>query len=740
MDDMHQADIDADPREQRAAVEERLRAIYTDVSRKRDEWVEHRARSGVERLWARARELYDGKDAGVEVDGLEDTLRNGPRKVSKSGRQRRSTVVVNIVAPKVEAVVARESEILLPVDDRNWALAPTPDPELAKAARADGVLVDPASGQEVMPLSDAAKGKMEAARASCEAMESQIADVLSECGYNAELRKVIRDRVLLGTGILKGPSPVRRRSSSYTLAGDAYVKVRNESIRPASVRLAPDQVYFDPACGNDHQRGSGVLERREITRRELRDLIGLPGYDDIAIAEVLAEEPSILSCADGKVMRVADRNRAYELWEFHLEVEPDDFAFLRAQSGGQPLERALAVERAVLVMVNDRVIGALPCWSDEDWPYDVVVYTEQDDTPHGKGLPHRLESQQRVVTAAWRQLMDNAGAAAGGQLVMLRNCIEPADGNWQVSPMKIWLAKEDMDDVRKAFNMFEFSAHTEELLAIVDAALRMADQESNTPLLLQGDQGSAPDTVGGTTLLFNAASSPLRHRVKIFDDKITTPHLRRYYDWMMNDPAVELEAKGDYEVTPRGSSVLVERDAQNVAAMNMAGLSQHPIYGPLIAMRAARSLRTIVKSMRLPVEDWVPTDEEIEAKAKQDAKAAPPQDPKIATAQIAAEAKMAELADRKEEREFRAEIEAANAQERRASLAYNASREQGEYEIAMTQEQNERDIALAKLANERNMSVEQLQQAWGLKLMEINHERDLFNGEARLKTQMGTGI
>ena len=743
MDAVADEDIKAAEASRREAERALLDEVFVAMSGKRDEWVKHRAGSGIEARWRLAEALYDGSEAGRET-WLEETLRTGPGKRARhNDRQRRSSVVVNIVAPKVETVTSRLCEILLPVDDRNWGIKPTPDPKLAEALRETGVLVDPRTGQEFGQLSEAARAAAQKAKKAAEHMQRVIDDDLTECGYNGELRKVIADMVKLGTGVIKGPRPVRSRASRFDMSAGAGVKQIVDTVRRGSVRVSPWNIYPDPACGTDHQRGSGIWERGDITRRELRDLMGLPGYLQEAIAEVLAEEPKAVSCSDGKVGR-ATKTGSYEMWEYHGEIEAKDFQFLRMKAGIEGAEQALAdaegVERVLLVMVNDRVIGALPHWCDEDLPYDVVQYTERDDGPWGDGLPHRLESQQRVVTSAWRQLMDNSGLASGAQLAMLRGVVEPADGDWQLSPMKIWLARDDFDDIRKAISVFEISSHVEELLAIVDAAMRLADQESNVPLLMQGDQGAAPDNVGGTTMLFQAANSPLRHRVKRVDDKVTRPHIRRYYSAAMADPAVPPEAKGDFEVDARGSSVLIERDAQQLAVMNMVNLSASPVYGPLIQMRAAQSLRSIVKAQRLPVEDWVPEDDEIDGAQQQAAQDQQPQDPKIVAAQIAAQSKSEEIADRKEERAFRAQIEAQNSDERRASLAYNAQREQSEYAIAMTQEQNERYLALLKLQQDRELSERERQLKEALEVLRINADRQMFNAEAQLKTRMGSGI
>ena len=57
-------------------------------------------------------------------------------------------------------------------------------------------------------------------------------------------------------------------------------------------------------------------------------------------------------------------------------------------------------------------------------------------------------------------------------------------------------------------------------------AAELADQETGIPLMLQGENASAPGTVGGMTMLMNATSVVLRRLVKQYDDQITKPHIR----------------------------------------------------------------------------------------------------------------------------------------------------------------------------------------------------------------------
>ena len=699
---------------------EKLHGMFTKM---RDEWVQHRASSDVEKRWRRNAQLYFGER--TESTGeFENTLRNGPP-ARKAVDGNRSRVVINIVRPKVDQAVARMCEILFPVDDRNWGLKPTPMPDLAQMVGNNTPTVDPATGQPTgMTASEEAKLVMEAAKQAAEAMERSIDDSLTECKYNGESRKGIEDGVRLGTMVLYGPFPARQTSKAWLPQPDGTQMMQiNENIVPASMRLDPWDVFFDPSCGNDHQRGRGFFFRRRVTRKELRQLVGLPGFDADCIREVLRQPPNRVRVAEGRVLRDTIKEDSYEMWTYHGEIEPEEMEMLSSRTG-DPLTD---VSFGVLVIVNDKIIGSMPSWvPDMTLPVDVWCWRKSDDSPFGYGLPDELEHQQRVVNAAWRQVMDNGRTSLGGQIVMKKGMVIPQNNSWEITPNKIWLAKDDLADVRQAFSVFEFNSHLQELLAIAQAAMQFADMESGMPQIMGGEQGSAPETVGGMVMLYNNANAVLRQRVKLYDDAITRPHIGRYYDWKMaNDPDADI--KGDYEIDARGSTALIERDIQNQALLNLANITNNPRYIP--HLREREELKAILKAFKVNPEELLKPEDQVAQEQQAQAEQGAPQDPRIAAAQIKAQVDMAKIDDNKEARLLQQQ-----------QIEYNRQREQGEFEIAMTEASINRDTTLLKLDQTERLATQTQQSKERLETLKIDNQRQIFNAEAALRVRTGAGI
>ena len=121
-------------------------------------------------------------------------------------------------------------------------------------------------------------------------------------------------------------------------------------------------------------------------------------------------------------------------------------------------------------------------------------------------------------------------------------------------------------------------------------------------------------------------------------------------------------------------------------------------------------------------DELMKSEDEFKQWQEQQAQQGQQQDPRIAAAQIKAQTEDAKLADNKEQR------------------AFEAQKEQGEYDIAMTQASITRDLGIAKLEQDGTLTREEIAAKERLASLEINNERELFNAEAAIKVNQGSGI
>jgi len=656
----------------RMAAIERLAA---SLVRKREIAVTARASCGIEAIWREDELAFEGMDeAALRTRMIDYAAENAPARMSRK-EPKRSKVVINIVRPKCETAEGRFADIQLPTDDRNWGLKVTPVPELVKGLSDSRPVRLRSNGQPLetdgkpVTVGDVARSDVETAKEKMAAMEEEIDDQLTECSYKAECRKAIRNAVRLGTGIMKGPVVSKDVKRAWRRIQDgeevAHVLSVVEEHKPTSKSVDPWDVYPDPECGEDFRKAGYIWERETISPRGLRELIGIEGYLDDQIREALNEEPAILQVAQGKETpllvkynRVA-RGSSYEKWEYNGDLDKEDLEAI----GIDCSEIQDATITACVVMVNDRPIKVMLNDLDTgDLPYDFFQWTLRSGIVWGMGVTRELIWQARVIIAAWRAMMDNAGDSAGANIV-IGDGIEPMDGNWEITGKKLWKALPDTNtkDVLKAFAQFQIENNQEDLQNIIELVLRFADMESGIPMFFHGEQKTMPETLGATNILVDSHNVALRARVKLWDDYVTRPHITRYYDWNMQYNEKD-EIKGDYSVDPRGTSILLERDLQQQDMKEILGLREDPEIADIIDWEKVAKVLLAARNL-----DVILPKEKIEENRKRRAEQPAPVDPKVegslkvaqmraegdyAKAQLNQESDMAELEFKAEQAEI----------------------------------------------------------------------------------------
>jgi hypothetical protein len=753
---------------------DRVEAFGTSLARKRDEAVAARRECGIEEEWHAAEDAYQGIDEASRGDSKMAKPVSPEGGVVTSARSRsatRSTVVMNITRPYVDAASARVSDMLLPTDDTPWGLSPTPKPQLVMRIKGAGPAplaalppgqpmgmtglppvmpgmppemagmppqpppLDPA--QQAQAMADAEEQQ---AKDACELATTQIEDWLIQCQWHAEVRKMIEDCARLGTGILKGPTPARRKSRRMSQENGTVRLVIEESICPESRCISPWNLYPDGACGENVQDGSGVWERDSLSAKSLRELKKLDGYIDSQIDRALEEGPGAKGEGMGYKSKVSASDRdVFDVWYYHGCADRED---LEAAGVDVP-EEGDVTAHCVVTMVNNRVIkAAINPLDSGEFPYDVMAWQRKSGLPYGTGVAMQINVPQRMLTGAIRNMNDNAGLSAGPQIVARKGAIVPADGKWEMTPRKVWWANEDADPgaVQQAFMVFNIPTMQQELMNIAQYAMKMAEDVTGLPAMMQGQNTNAPDTVGGMQMMQNNAGTVLRRIARLFDDKVTEPHIRRYYEWLMlygDDDA----AKGDFQIDARGSTALVERDAQSQSIMQMGALATNPAFG----IDPEKWFMETLKSQRLDPSRFL-MDEDKKAAMEQQP---PPQDPALEIAKMRVDADMqkaqltTQTALQKAQmdnetrvqtsgQEVAASVEKMRIDTDRDNVLVNsrARRDESMHMAKMAELELRRDLAMLDYANREKLSLDRVKSELAREAMKINSVKELAGVKA----------
>lgn len=612
----------------------------------------------------------------------------------------RSKIFVNVTRPKTTAWEARLNDLLFPTDDKNWGINPTPVPDLVEAAEhavqeaiaADEMAAKAAGEAEAMAMEgappEAIEAKQSVATAASEfadkarkfdlevrqreeeakkrssRMEMEISDQLVECRYSSKARDVITDACRLGPGVMKGPVTSTKARRQWSKGPDGqYVMDMAERDTQEYRRVNPWDFYPDPEASEIADCGF-MFERHAVNRQKLTKMAKRLGFHMPSVRSILREGRANNSVSEldhitklraiesADYGAVGNISSLFVVWEYHGYLETKEVvellqAFERHDEANEfeRIDDPTADVRVVVYFCNGRLlkIAADYPMDSGEWLYSVFSFEKSESMVLGGiGIPEMMSNEQAMLNAGVRMVLDNAGFAVSPQRVVDKTRVEPTNGSWQMTPGKTWWkTKEGANPNDRAFELHDIPMNVNLLQLVVDMALKFIDMTISMPTIAQGEQGQATGTFGGMSMLFNSANVVFRRIVKNFDDDMTTPNIRRAFDWNMQFNPKE-EIKGDMQIEARGTSVLLVREVQAQQFMVIATTwSQHPVIAP--AIKVYEILRLTLQTMSINPNDVLVSPEDFEKKLQAMAEA-PQTDPDqlraeaaIQTAQIRAQ-------------------------------------------------------------------------------------------------------
>jgi len=285
--------------------------------------------------------------------------------------------------------------------------------------------------------------------------------------------------------------------------------------------------------------------------------------------------------------------------------------------------------------------------------------------------------------------------------------VEPANRSWVLTPRKVWYKKKGAG--LAGGTVLETKAienNVAEIMNLVEVSRRFIDDETALPVQAEGELTDNPNiTATATNFMSMASNITFRRVVKNFDDGITTPSIRRLYDWNMQHNSRE-DIKGDMKVDARGSSSLLQRELQAQMLLNMAqNWSSHPVLSK--AIKTYETINESVRSSMIQPTTVLVSKEEFDAAvaadaaAQQQAQEAAAPDPMQNPTVIAAQTR----------------LEAAKIDS------------QARLQVAEMQRQTE----LLQTAQHYDIKIEELKTRLGLKGMDIGHKERVLKAEAAME-------
>lgn len=543
-----------------------------------------------------------------------------------------SEVYSRLVAVKCRGATSLMRDVYLG-QTRPWDIEPQPDPPVPPEVQssiiqllASEVATQQRAGQPVMQdqvhmrrislMHAAQQAARRNAMTQAEAASDKIDDILQTGGFYDALTEFLIDLPLFPFACLKGP--VVKMVPKLTWQGGKPI-FRNTP-QMFWERMDPFNIYWSP--GVTRIEDAEVIERKRLTRADLNDLLGLPGYDQEAVRAALVDYAHGLrdwmdspdteaALNEGRENPNFNQSQMIDAIEYHGNIQGH---MLLAQGVDERLIPDLDRDYAVQTWVVGRhtIKTQLNPSPRQRHPYFMTSFEKVPGTVHGHGLPDILEDMQQICNATLRALVNNMGIASGPQVVVNEQVLSPLENGDEIYPWKRW--RLDMDPMatgsQKPIDFFQPQSNSQELLAVYSAISSLADDISAIPRYVTGESlsGGAGRTASGLSMLMGNSQKILQTVAANVDTDVMRPLLSALYDMiMLTDTSGMLT--GEEQIRVNGVNVALQKETERQKQLQFLQITANPIDAPIVGpLGRAKVLRAVAQGLGLP-DDVVPDDD-----------------------------------------------------------------------------------------------------------------------------------
>jgi len=573
--------------------------------------------------------------------------RNGeydPELLQQIKAQGGSEVYVRLTSVKCRAATSWLRDTLLGSGaDKPWAIDPTPMPDMPedilnelKAELAQKYMdhmkqtgMQPTEGelrQLAQNMKDEAQRDLKTeSKQRVNRMETRMEDQLAEGGWGKALNEFIDDIVTFPFAVVKGPMKRKRRAFEWQNGQ----MVPTEKIKSEWERVDPFMLYWAP-WASDINDGF-VIERHKLTADDLQALIGVPGYNESAIRQVLHEfRAGILgewlwtdtaqAEVEGKstthLQGSGDLIDALQLWDSipgkillewgvpASEIKDPDMSY--------PCECWLIGNTVIRAVLNFDPLARKP--------YYVAAYESRPGSVAGNGVADLCRDSQMMVNATARALANNMGISSGPQVGVNASRIPAGEDITQLFPWKIWqFEASEYNDNTPPMQFFQPQSNANELMGVFEKFSDRADEDTMIPKYMSG--GSTPGagrTSSGLSMLISNAGKGIKQVIHNIDQRIIVPAIERlYHDNVRYSKDPDLI--GDGNIVARGAGSLVVKEAEAIRRNEFLQIVLNsPMAQQIVGLDgAAELLRGSAKNLDTNADDIVPPNDQLSVMEQQ---------------------------------------------------------------------------------------------------------------------------
>lgn len=563
-----------------------------------------------------------------------------PDTLSRIRQQGGSEIYMMLFATKARQAKALLTDVIVGSgSEKPWTIQPTPDPDLPptevdQIMQATQQLVMQAE-MSGMPMSiadirqmlvDAKQALenqvMETARIYAQRAEKKIEDICVEGGWLDAIDQFLDDLMVFKTAFLKGPVVRKVPQLKWEQGPDGtFQPVTVAEQRLEFERVDPFNIYPAPWSKTVHD--GFLIERHKLSRADLNAMIGIDGYNEAAIREVLKDHGSgglhewlsvdtERAAAEGRDTLSAgtERSDLIDALQYWGSVSG---AMLREWGMGEDevpdetkeyeVEAWLIGTHVIKAVLNPDPLHRRPYYADG--------YSRIPGAFWHNSLFDCIRDCQDMCNSAARALANNMGISSGPQVQINVDRLPAGEKLEEMFPWKLWQVSSDpMGSSAKAIDFFQPSSNANELMGVFQRFSEIADEYSGIPRYmtgLAGGEGGAGRTASGMSMMITNASKQIKQLLSSIDLHVIGPSIERTYQWLMQyDPDSGL--KGDLKIMARGALSLVTKEAAQVRRNEFLMATGNPVDLQIMGLEGrAEILREAAKGLNLNPDKVIPS-------------------------------------------------------------------------------------------------------------------------------------
>ena len=582
--------------------------------------------------------LFDEAQNARDNSGVTEKLRDALRRrkgiysevqLAQIKQQKLSEIYIGVSEIQCNAGEAWLHDIDLSVGNKVWQVKPSPDPELGAKVEmevAEKVVAvfektGPMPEDEAIELEERLREEVESrikkeAADRCKRLKTRIEDILANVHFD-EVKDQFRSNVItFGTGILKGPVVWRQKERKWSTVGP----IAGDTLVYGAIAVNP--LDFFPCAKAETTEDGDMFEWVHMDRADLSDMLSFDSkyikHDNIR-AILKENEEGIRD----ELLRDTERDKLEN--KSGLDTEKSGQFDVREMWGSIPGSVLLAsgvdgIEdgkdysfmvqwlngRAIKIMPNPDPMGRNP--------YHEAVFKRVSGSFWGKGSPELMNYAQDMANSSARSICNNMGIASGPIVDVDINQVPPehlkaAGSIW---PWQVRFTESKPGITRAPVNYWQADLHVNELLAVLDRAITLAEDATGIPKYAYGNSEvkGAAATARGLDMLLNAAARGIKKSISNMDRAISRL-IDGYVTWIMlydEDTSI----KGDVQIITEGTINVLLTELRMARMGEFMDRFNNPALleaaGPEVLLELTREYGELLK---IDVENILPTKDEV---------------------------------------------------------------------------------------------------------------------------------